>query len=100
MSQSEIHQLLEKHRFEIETIAPLEKFVASGPYDFESDHALLKLYQFHPSKSNTTIISQILVRALAQIPACDFTQHLYLIPEAVVRTTNWLVIYKPLRGPQ
>lgn len=87
MSQDEIHKLLETKRYAAETIEPLEKYVGSGSYDFEADHALLKLYQFFPSKNNTAIIAKILVRALAQIPACDFTQHLYLIPESVVRKT-------------
>lgn len=85
MSKSEIHQLLETKSFDVETVAPLEKYLDSSSYDFEADHSLLKLYQFYPSKVNKAAIAKILVRSLAQLPSCDFIQHLYLIPESVVR---------------
>ena len=83
MSKADTKKLLESKPFAVETIAALEKFVAGTEYDFEIDHALLKLYQFHPSKVNKAVIAQILARALATVPTCDFTQHLYLIPESV-----------------
>lgn len=93
MSQEEIHKLLETKRYAVETIEPLEKYVSSGSYDFEADHALLKLYQFHPSKNNTAVIAKVLVRALAQVPAFDFVQHLYLIPESVVRKSFHFLLF-------
>jgi hypothetical protein len=85
MSKADVHKLLESKPFAVETISVLEKYVAGEDYDFEADHALLKLYQFHPSKVNKAIIAQILARALSKVPTCDFTQHLYLIPESIVR---------------
>lgn len=84
MSSAEIHKLLETKPYDVETIAPLEQFVSGEAYDFEADHALLKLYQFHPSKANKAVIGKVLARALAKLPAYDFTQHLYLIPESTV----------------
>lgn len=87
MDHKAIHKLLETKRFDAETVAPLEQYVTSGAYDFEANHALLKLYQLHPSKINKTIIGKILARALGQLPACDFIQHLYLIPESIVRNS-------------
>lgn len=89
MNKDAISKLIDSNGYSADAIPELEKYVehqiTSNEYDFEANHALLKLYQFHPSKSNKKFVAQILIKALAQTPASDFMLHLYVIPESVVR---------------
>lgn len=69
----------------------VQKMITKREYDFEMYQALLKLYQFYPSKSNDKIISEILISALSEMPMPYFMIHLYLIPENVVREATNLI---------
>jgi hypothetical protein len=42
-------------------------------------------YQFNPAETNIDTIAKILVKALMQLPANDFTLYLSLLSDAVVR---------------
>lgn len=41
-------------------------------YDLEANLAVLKLYQFNPNSFNVHITSQILLKALTNLPHTDF----------------------------
>jgi len=57
---------------------------AEGHYDLDANLAVLKLYQFNPSLTNTGVISKILLKALTQLPNPDFNLCLYLLNELVL----------------
>ena len=56
---------------------------ADGTYDLDNNLALLKLYQFHPEKSDSAVVGRVLVKALTRLPASDYLRCTYLIPERV-----------------
>jgi len=58
-----------------------------GSYDLDNNLAVLKLYQFHPEKSNSAVVARILVKALMHLPETDYLMCTYLIPEAVVSSS-------------
>jgi len=64
-------------RYKPETIATLEKHAesqfADGSYDVDANLALLKLYQFHPSKRNLDVIVKVLLKSLMALPDADFS---------------------------
>lgn len=76
-------------KFSEDSIRPLEEFARSKEYSLEANLALLKLYQFFPTRANREVIALILVKALTQLPQNDFLLYSYVIPERIVR---------PLRG--
>lgn len=52
--------------------------------DLEANLAILKLYQFNPSKVQPQVIANILAKAVTQVPETDFSLCLYLLnPEMV-----------------
>merc|ERR1712087_79614 len=79
--------LLAKQRYNPDILPELEAFVdaqcANASYDLDCNLAVLKLYQFHPDKSNITTVAKILVKALMNLPATDYLLCTYLIPERV-----------------
>jgi len=83
--EAQISKLLQTDRYSPEIIPQLEKYVqeqvASKTYNLEANLALLKLYQFHTDKSNVKVISQILIKALMNMPNTDFLLASYLISE-------------------
>lgn len=54
-------------------------------YDLEANLAVLKLYQFNPNSFNIEIVSQILLKALTNLPHTDFILCKCLLNEAQVR---------------
>ncbi|KAG9327969.1 hypothetical protein JZ751_017037, partial [Albula glossodonta] len=60
-----------------ENLATLERYVETqakeNAYDLEANLAVLKLYQFNPAYFQTTVTSQILLKALTNLPHTDFT---------------------------
>lgn len=52
-------------------------------YDLEANLALLKLYQFYPEKASLSVVSQILVKAIMNLPQPDLILSLYLISEKI-----------------
>uniref|UniRef100_A0A3B3S2J7 Eukaryotic translation initiation factor 3 subunit K n=1 Tax=Paramormyrops kingsleyae TaxID=1676925 RepID=A0A3B3S2J7_9TELE len=64
-------------RYNPENLATLERYVETqakeNAYDLEANLAVLKLYQFNPAYFQTTVTSQILLKALTNLPHTDFT---------------------------
>ncbi|PWS22484.1 hypothetical protein DKP78_18145, partial [Enterococcus faecium] len=51
----------------------VETQARENAYDLEANLAVLKLYQFNPAYFQTTVTSQILLKALTNLPHTDFT---------------------------
>jgi len=64
-------------RYNPENLGTLEKYISmqaqEGTYDLEANLAVLKLYQFNPMHFQITVASQILLKALTNLPHTDFT---------------------------
>nr|XP_019959509.1 PREDICTED: eukaryotic translation initiation factor 3 subunit K-like isoform X1 [Paralichthys olivaceus] len=64
-------------RYNPENLATLERYVETqakeNTYDLEANLAVLKLYQFNPAYFQTQVTSQILLKALTNLPHTDFT---------------------------
>ncbi|XP_049581520.1 eukaryotic translation initiation factor 3 subunit K [Syngnathus scovelli] len=64
-------------RYNPENLATLERYVETqareNAYDLEANLAVLKLYQFNPAYFQTNVTSQILLKALTNLPHTDFT---------------------------
>ncbi|KAG7274623.1 hypothetical protein CRUP_009666 [Coryphaenoides rupestris] len=64
-------------RYNPENLATLERYVETqakeNAYDLEANLAILKLYQFNPAYFQTNVTSQILLKALTNLPHTDFT---------------------------
>jgi len=85
-SAEEIQCLLDEERYNPAIIPQLEAYVlatTASTYDLDASLALLKFYQFDPSKTNIEAVTKVLLMALMQLPSSDFQLCLYLIPEAV-----------------
>lgn len=98
MATSSIHALIQSKRYSPELIGDLEKHLQGQfdqkTYDFEANLALLKLYQFHPHKSDKAAIAKVLIKALMQMPSTDFLLCSYQVPERIVslRVRNMFVV--------
>jgi len=79
--------LLESKRYDPEILPQLETYVDAQckgrTYDLDCNLATLKLYQFHPDKSNAAVIAKILIKALMNLPHSDYLLCTYLVPESV-----------------
>jgi len=64
-------------RYNPENLKKLERYVQlqcqENVYDLEANLAVLKLYQFNPMFFQITVTSQILLKALTNLPHTDFT---------------------------
>lgn len=84
-SEIDYEQLLISHPYDVNIMAPLEKFVThqakTGGYDANANRHLLKLYSIDPDGVKMNIVQQILVLALAQLPNSDFLACTYLLQE-------------------
>uniref|UniRef100_A0A7S2YX86 Eukaryotic translation initiation factor 3 subunit K n=1 Tax=Chloropicon laureae TaxID=464258 RepID=A0A7S2YX86_9CHLO len=78
-------ELSGKDRYNPDLIPTLEAFVdkqiASKSFDLSTNQVLLRMYQFFPEKTNSTVLVKILVKALMQLPGTDFTLCTYLVPQ-------------------
>ena len=73
----EIRSMLQGiERYNPENIKTLEHYVdlqaREKDYDLEANLALLKLYQFNPTYNNLSVVVQILLKALTNLPHTDF----------------------------
>jgi len=63
-------------RYNPENLGTLEKYVEvqarENAYDLEANLAVLKLYQFNPAYYQTSVTTQILLKALTNLPHTDF----------------------------
>jgi len=76
--KSEVTALLKGiDRYNPENLKKLERYVQmqcqENVYDLEANLAVLKLYQFNPMFFQITVTSQILLKALTNLPHTDFT---------------------------
>jgi len=76
--KSEVSALLKGiDRYNPENLKKLERYVQmqcqENVYDLEANLAVLKLYQFNPMFFQMTVTSQILLKALTNLPHTDFT---------------------------
>lgn len=73
------------------SIAALESYVATqvsgGTYDALANKALVKLYQFTPSRCKDEVLALVLAKAMMARPAGDITSLLYVCPEALIERT-------------
>lgn len=78
-------QAIKADRYNIGHIAVLQAYVVDqvhkGYYDFEANVILLRLYQGNPSLRDDRTVTFILVKALMNLPACDFHLCLCLVPQ-------------------
>ena len=58
--------------------------VSGKTYDALANKALVKLYQFTPSRCNDEILALVLAKAMMARPSGDITSLLYVAPEALV----------------
>lgn len=83
--EQQVIRLLQTNRYDPAILPQLEDFVlyqvAQQFSDSDANLAVLKLYQFHPHKYNSTIVAKILIKSLMALPTTDFLAALYLIPE-------------------
>jgi translation initiation factor 3 subunit K len=93
--QQQIQKLLVSNRYDTNIIPELEKYVKhqveTNSYDLEANLVLLKLYQFNPEKTNPSVVSQILIKAMMNLPATDFLLCLYLISEKCVSNFTYCI---------
>ncbi|XP_061733525.1 eukaryotic translation initiation factor 3 subunit K isoform X2 [Nerophis ophidion] len=73
-------------RYNPENLATLERYVETqareNAYDLEANLAILKLYQFNPPYFQMNVTSQILLKALTNLPHTDFTLCKCMIDQA------------------
>ncbi|UPR02979.1 subunit K of translation initiation factor 3 [Chloropicon primus] len=78
-------ELKGKDRYNPELIPRLEesvdKQISDNTFDLSTNLVLLRMYQFFPDQTNSTVLVKILVKALMQLPGTDFTQCAYLVPQ-------------------
>jgi len=90
-----IAQLIKTKRYDPTVLPDLESYVKEqiqqNFYDLEANLAVLKLYQYQPSLSNTDIISKILIKSLMALPANDFSLCMFLIPDQLLIDNAQLV---------
>merc|ERR1712216_83435 len=102
LDRDSVATLLEEKRYDPSITPQLEEYVAdqvnNEHYDLDANLALLKFYQLSPSKANLRTVTNVLVKALMQLPNSDFTLCLCLIPDSIQReeTTNNLMLLSNL----
>ncbi|XP_020893160.1 eukaryotic translation initiation factor 3 subunit K [Exaiptasia diaphana] len=74
-------------RYNPENLGALEDYVHiqvdENFYDLDANLAVLKLYQFNPAYSQTTITAQILLKALMNLPNSDFIMCRCVIDDSI-----------------
>lgn len=90
----ESQAFVEKNRYNVEALSELESYVyfqcEQNTYNFESNLAVLKLYQFFPERFNYDVVVHILIKALMSLglpgcPSTNFLLSLYLLPPHLVK---------------
>ena len=85
-------------RYNPGNLATLERYVETqakeNAYDLEANLAVLKLYQFNSAFFQTTVTSQILLKALTNLPHTDFTLCKCMIDQAHQEERSiWQILY-------
>ncbi|XP_078164361.1 eukaryotic translation initiation factor 3K [Carex rostrata] len=82
-----VEQLVAVNPYNPDILSDLENYVneqvSSQKYSLDANLCLLRLYQFEPERMSTPIVARILIKALMEMPAQDFSLCLFLIPEQV-----------------
>jgi translation initiation factor 3 subunit K len=101
--QEQIHKLLTSNRYDANIIPELEKYVKhqieTNSYDLEANLALLKLYQFNPEKTNTSVVSQILIKAMMNLPSSDFLLCMCLVSDKCVSNFTSCIYWHSIECP-
>merc|ERR1711871_1619985 len=74
--------------------ASVDKQISGGSFDLSTNLVLLRMYQFFPDRTNSTVLVRVLVKALMQLPGTDFTQCAYLVPQRLQLKEFWEVASK------
>ena len=99
-SPAEISRVLATAKADPTTVTQLESYVRaevnalygptagggaepSHPYNFETNRALTKLYQFFPHLADESCTALVLILALLEYPSTDFMALSYLVPDRV-----------------
>ena len=98
-SPAEISHVLATAKADPTTVTQLESYVRaevnalygptaggaepSHPYNFETNRALTKLYQFFPHLADESCTALVLLLALLEYPSTDFMALSYLVPDRV-----------------
>ncbi|XP_061918103.1 eukaryotic translation initiation factor 3 subunit K isoform X2 [Entelurus aequoreus] len=85
-------------RYNPENLATLDSYVETqareNAYDLEANLAILKLYQFNPPYFQVNVTSQILLKALTNLPHTDFTLCKCMIDQAHQEESPiWQILY-------
>ncbi|ORX56415.1 ARM repeat-containing protein [Hesseltinella vesiculosa] len=79
-------------RYNPENLEVLEAYLdnqcKNGTYDLMANLAILKLYQFNPTKAKDNVVVSILAKSLTAIPSPDFNLCLYLLSERSTGVTQ------------
>ena len=85
-------------RYNPDNLSTLETYVefqsSKNAYDLEANLAVLKLYQLNPQRYNVDITSQILLKALTNLPHTDFVLCKCLLSEKIVSILKKQNYYK------
>mmetsp|Transcript_21175 Transcript_21175/g.39535 ORF Transcript_21175/g.39535 Transcript_21175/m.39535 type:complete len:228 (-) Transcript_21175:66-749(-) len=81
-----VESLLSKGSYKTSNQSTLEAYVEAqaageGEYYFEANKALLKIYQFLPTKTDPSKVVLILLLGLLEYPSTDLLAFSYLVPE-------------------
>lgn len=85
--EEEVGALLQTQRYDPVILPKLEAYVdhqvtsGRGHCDSDANLAVLKLYQFYPTRYRPDTVSKILIKALTTLPSTDFLTALYLVPD-------------------
>ena len=94
--KSEIKSMLQGiERYNPENIKTLEHYVdlqaREKGYDLEANLALLKLYQFNPTYNNLSVVVQILLKALTNLPHTDFVLCKCLLSQELLEDSQVII---------
>ena len=94
--KSEIKSMLQGiERYNPENIKTLEHYVdlqaREKGYDLEANLALLKLYQFNPTYNNLSVVVQILLKALTNLPHTDFVLCKCLLSQELLEDSQGII---------
>lgn len=77
--------LVGAERYQVDKLEALERGVEEqakqNTYNLDANLALLRFYQFQPSKVKIHILARVLLKAMMQLPRSDYRACVHLIPE-------------------
>ena len=87
MIVSSAGSLFDANAYDVNLIPALEAHVreqaATQTYDARANKALLKLYQFFPEKTDTTVLALLIGKSIMALPSPEFANLRFLVPAAI-----------------